>query len=80
MGSSAHHVSRVFTEMDRRTLVRRLWAGYGSGARCEYCGGEIGPGAVELEAETEAGNLRFHRACHHLWESEPAELPPSHSP
>jgi len=56
-------------EGDRRILARRVWAGYGSGEQCDYCGALIGESEVELELELMAGDLRFHRQCLRLWEA-----------
>jgi hypothetical protein len=63
------------SELDRRALVRELIAGYGSGKPCAYCGRTIGPLEIEYEVELSSGRLQFHRACQHLWESEPADAP-----
>jgi hypothetical protein len=58
-----------FSEVDRRRLVRKLWAGYGTGNRCDYCSRPITAADVEFEVELASGVFRFHRACQSLWES-----------
>jgi hypothetical protein len=56
-------------EADRRRVARKVWAGYGSGEQCDYCGAPIRESDVELELELMSGDLRFHRACLRLWEA-----------
>lgn len=49
----------------------RTWAGQGSGAVCNGCGGNIGAHEIEYEIEMPAGNavpsLHFHFVCYRNW-------------
>jgi hypothetical protein len=71
---SAQDESAIAADTDRRASIRKLWAGPGSGRRCEYCRAPIWPEALEFEVELTSGNLCFHRVCLHLWEGSPGEL------
>jgi hypothetical protein len=55
----------------------RTWGGHGSGAPCELCGTAILSSEPEFEVQLElaesAPSLRFHRACHAVWEAVRAE-------
>jgi hypothetical protein len=59
-----------FSEVNRRTLVRKLWAGYGIGHRCDYCGRPITATDVEFEVELASAVYRFHPPCQSAWEAE----------
>lgn len=56
----------------------RTWGGHGSGAPCELCGAAILTSEPEFEVQLEltpsAPSLRFHRACHAVWETARAEV------
>lgn len=49
----------------------RTWAGHGSGAPCNGCGGSIQEHEIEYEVEMPRGNdvptLHFHFACYRSW-------------
>jgi hypothetical protein len=49
----------------------RTWAGHGSGATCDGCGGLIGPDQIEYEIElpqgSETPSLYFHFGCYRNW-------------
>jgi hypothetical protein len=51
----------------------RTWAGYGTGATCNGCGGGIKPSEIEYEVEVppEPGSdvltLHFHLVCYRNW-------------
>jgi len=53
----------------RRPL--RTWAGHGTGAICNGCGGAIEPHQIEYEIEmpqgSDAPSLHFHFACYRDW-------------
>ena len=55
--------------MPRRPL--RTWAGHGTGAICNGCGGSIEPHQIEYEIEMPQGSdaplLHFHFACYRDW-------------
>ena len=55
--------------MPRRPL--RTWAGHGTGAICNGCGGSIEPHQIEYEIEmpqgSDAPSLHFHFACYRDW-------------
>jgi hypothetical protein len=59
------------------TKAVRTWGGRGSGAPCELCGMVISSSEPEFEVQLEltssAPSLRFHRACHAVWETARAE-------
>ena len=59
---------------DNRSRIVALKSGKGSGAPCVYCHKPISADQIEHEVEALvlAGlkTLRFHRVCHHLWESQ----------
>ena len=61
------------TPIENRARIMYLQVGVGDGAECDYCHKKILPEAVEhkVEALVLGGQrtLRFHRVCHHLWES-----------
>jgi hypothetical protein len=60
-----------------RARAVRTWGGRGSGAPCELCGTAILSSEPEFEVQLElspsAPSLRFHRACHAVWETVRAE-------
>ena len=49
----------------------RTWAGHGTGAICNGCGGSIEPHQIEYEIEmpqgSDAPSLHFHFACYRDW-------------
>jgi hypothetical protein len=49
----------------------RTWAGQGTGATCNRCGGSIDPHQIEYEVEmprgSDASSLHFHLACYREW-------------
>jgi hypothetical protein len=49
----------------------RTWAGHGTGATCNGCGGSIEPHQIEYEIEMPQGSdalsLHFHFACYRDW-------------
>jgi hypothetical protein len=54
----------------------RTWAGHGTGATCNGCGGSIEPHQIEYEIELPQGSdapsavrgpLHFHFACYRDW-------------
>jgi hypothetical protein len=49
----------------------RTWAGHGTGATCNGCGGSIEPHQIEYEIEmpqgSDAASLHFHFACYRDW-------------
>jgi hypothetical protein len=55
--------------MPRRPL--RTWAGHGTGAICNGCGGSIEPHQIEYEIEmpqgSDAVSLHFHFVCYRDW-------------
>jgi hypothetical protein len=57
------------TLMPRRML--RTWAGHGTGATCNGCGGSIEPHQIEYEIEmprgSDAASLHFHFVCYRDW-------------
>jgi hypothetical protein len=58
---------------DNRARIVALHIGKGTGVACDYCHKPISGAQIEyqVEAFVLAGlkALRFHRVCHHLWES-----------
>jgi len=55
--------------MPKRPL--RTWAGHGTGATCNGCGGSIEPHQIEYEIEmpqgSDAPSLHFHFVCYRDW-------------
>jgi hypothetical protein len=55
--------------MPKRPL--RTWAGHGTGAICNGCGGSIEPHQIEYEIEMPQGSdtpsLNFHFVCYREW-------------
>ena len=55
--------------MPKRPL--RTWAGHGTGAICNGCGGSIEPHQIEYEIEMPQGSdvssLHFHFVCYRDW-------------
>lgn len=51
----------------------RTWAGHGTGAICNGCGGSIEPHQIEYEIEmpqgSDAPSLHFHFVCYRDWAS-----------
>lgn len=49
----------------------RTWAGHGTGATCNGCGGAIEPHQIEYEIEmpqgSDAPSLHFHFVCYRDW-------------
>jgi hypothetical protein len=49
----------------------RTWAGHGTGARCNGCGGSIQAHEIEYEVElppgSDAPTLHFHFVCYRNW-------------
>jgi hypothetical protein len=54
-----------------RTPPRRMWAGRGTGAKCDGCGDPISPEQVEYEFQyaAEARTFRMHLGCAGVWET-----------
>lgn len=56
--------------------VTRIWGSHGSGARCSLCDLPIRADEIEYEISLESGadehslSLRFHLACHAVWQAE----------
>jgi len=48
----------------------KLWAGFGSGLRCDGCGALILPRHVEYEIVGAGLRVRLHIGCHGLWDAE----------
>jgi hypothetical protein len=63
-------------KLDAGTLAEdapaKLWAGQGNGKTCSACDQTIGPSQAEYETEYDDGRppIRFHAACHALWDEE----------
>jgi hypothetical protein len=61
------------TRIENRARIVRLTVGVGDGTECDYCHKEILPEAVQYEVDAVLlggeRTIRFHRLCHHLWES-----------
>jgi hypothetical protein len=51
----------------------RTWAGHGTGATCNGCGGSIKPSEIEYEVEvppepgSDVQTLHFHLVCYGNW-------------
>jgi hypothetical protein len=58
---------------DNRSRIVALNIGKGTGAACDYCHKPISAEQIEYQVEafvlSGLRDLRFHRVCHHLWES-----------
>jgi hypothetical protein len=77
MGSLVRAESRTKENVDASHMPYReqlrIWAGYGTGATCNGCGGSIKPSEIEYEAEVppEPGSdvltLHFHLVCYRNW-------------
>jgi hypothetical protein len=48
----------------------KVWAGFGSGLRCDGCEAPILPRHVEYEIVAEGLRVRLHIGCHGLWDAE----------
>ena len=59
------------SESDGLLRPLRTWAGHGTGATCNGCGGLIQPSEIEYEIElpegSDARTLHFHFACYRSW-------------
>lgn len=67
--------SAVRAKLDAGTLPRiatgTIWAGRGTGQRCNGCDQPITLAEIEHEVERrDADTLRFHRECLHVWQAE----------
>ena len=73
-GSALRISVRHRIQHGRLPLVRSrdIVAGYGSGRLCAACDQPIVPAQAEYEVEDPGSGrrLRFHTACHALWQSE----------
>jgi hypothetical protein len=75
--NSSHWMMRAGPEalagVGNRAAVIETNALSGSGAECDYCHRPIDPQAIEHQVTvrrfTELRTLRFHRLCHHMWET-----------
>jgi hypothetical protein len=47
-----------------------VWGGPGSGERCSLCNRRIEIYEIEFEYTHKNRDLRFHRACHTIWQEE----------
>ena len=65
------------TALENRTRILAVSTQPGTGAECAYCSKTITATSVEhwVQAIVRGGvrTLRFHRGCHHLWESHELE-------
>ena len=50
------------------TVPESIWAGPGTGVKCNLCEEIIGPDQIEYEFEVAEWAVRLHIRCHALWQ------------